>query len=451
MFLGTTQATIANYVHAEMCRVKPKRVLEPYAGNFIISQLASKALPGVEIISSDVSLYSVALGFAIANMPSKMMFTNRCAQDYPILFRAVMQARTAQMDAAAVVILTEARQAEHKAHHKYYANLVKDIRQNGDTYLKQMLEKIEKLRSGISQNFVYKAQDGATTIAEARAGDLVYFDPPYFTAGYEKMFKGIEELVTMPPIEYTMITEDEKKRQIRELLESDAQVLYRTLEPKIRGMKVVFEYRAGRTAHYLHANYKAKPGLKVDALLKYQRGRYKVMGPEVELTGNEVASITPIVGKMANYYRIMWTKKAKMVDMGTPYGMFLDDMLIGVIRVGSGQSFGMDFALVVSDATPMHTLYKKLSRLPLYGILTDEFLARVNADSVWEHNGFTTVAVSNEPVSMKYRGLFDLAERSENDSNEYKWKLTYRQRRMFNPTVQKAYEEWFKRYGKEKG
>jgi len=447
MFLGTTQATIANYVHAEFARVQPPRVLEPYAGNFIISQLASKALPNIEIISSDVSLYSCALGYAIFGIRGGFEWTERCRAEYPF----VEQCDSPKKDAAAIVILTEARQAEHKAHHKYYANLVKDIKANSEKYMDKVLRTIDQLCLTMSPNFSWLAQDGAKTIALAKAGDMVYFDPPYFKGGYEKMFKGIEDLVTMPPIEYTMITEEEKKRQIRGLLESGAHVLYRTLEPKIRGMRVAFEYRAGRVSHYLHANYKAKSGLKIDALLKYQKGRYKVIGADTELTGKEGASIVPIVGKMANYYRILWTKKAKMVDMGTPYGFFIDEMLVGCIRVGSGQSFGMDFALIVSDCTPMHTLYKKLSRLPLYAILTDEFLARVNADTVWEHNGFTTVAVSNEPVSMKYRGLFDLAERKDNDSNEYKFKLTYRQRRMFNHTIQKAYEEWFKRYGKEKG
>lgn len=447
MFFGTTPAPIASYVHGEFSRQQPAVVIEPYAGNFVVSQLASQAVKDVEILSSDVSLYSCAIGYAINDEDCGIRFSDK-AKD---LYRFAANASTPEEIAAATIILCEAIQAMNKAKVRYYATIVKDIAINQDKYFAKMLAVVEKLKAEMSINFNYIGQDGAKTIESAAVGTFVYFDPPYFKGDYEKMWKGIETLVTMPELPYTLITEQEKSRQVELLHDSGAEFIYRTQAERVKGMKRIFQYNQGRSkTHYLYANYKAKTGIKLDLALKSVPGKFKIIGDDTVLTGSERARIVPIDGKVSNYYRVLWTKKAKMTDMGMPYGLFLDDVFIGCITISSGLNFSMDYALIVSDCTPPGSVYKKLSKLPLLCILTEEFRLFVNSVMMWEHNGFTTIAFSNEPVSMKYRGLFELAERKPNTANDYKFKLTYRQRRMFNETIQKAYEEWFKKYGKDK-
>lgn len=447
MFFGTTPAPIANYVHREFSRQQPSLVIEPYAGNFVISQLASKAVTDVEIMSSDVSLYSCAIGYAINGQDCGIRFTDEAKRR----FRFAARAESPLEIAAATIILCEAIQAINKSKVRYYATIVRDIELNQDRYFEKVLDVVTRLRGEMSHKFRYIGQDGAKTIESASKGAFVYFDPPYFKGDYEKMWKGIETLVTMPEIPYTLITDQEKARQIEVLHDSGCDFIYRTQAEKVKGMKRIFQYNQGRSkTHYLYANYKTRTGIKLDSALRAVPGRFKIISETTELTGKEQAKIVPIDGKVSNYYRVLWTKKAKMTDMGMPYGLFLDDIFVGCITISSGLNFSMNYALIVSDAVPPGAVYKKLSKLPLLCILTDEFREYVNSEMMWEHNGFTTIAFSNEPVSMKYRGLFELAERKPNTVNEFKFKLTYRQRRMFNATVQKAYEEWFKKYGNDK-
>jgi len=447
MFFGTTPVPIANYVFGEFSRQQPSKVIEPYAGNFVVSQLASKAVQDVKILSSDVSLYSCAIGYAINDEDAGIRFTDEAK----MRFRFAEAAQTPLEIAAGTIVLCEAIQAINKSKIRYYATIVRDIELNQDKYYQKMLGVVTKLKAEMSRNFRYIGQDGARTIEAAGPDTFVYFDPPYFKGDYEKMWKGIEMLVTMPEIPYTLITEQEKARQIEMLLNSGCELIYRTQAEKVNGMRRVFQYNQGRSkTHYLYANYKAKPGIKLNTALRTVSGKFKVLNEMNELTGKESARIVPIDSKVSNYYRVLWTKKAKMTDMGKPYGLFLDDVFVACITISSGLKFAMDYALIVSDCVPPGSKYKKLSRLPLLCILSEEFKNYVNGEMMWEHNGFSTIAFSNEPVSMKYRGLFDLAERKPNTDNEYKFKLTYRQRRMFNPTVQKAYEEWFTKYGQDK-
>ena len=71
-----------------------------------------------------------------------------------------------------------------------------------------------------------------------------------------------------------------------------------------------------------------------------------------------------------------------------------------------------------------------------------------NDVTMWEHTGFTTRATSNEPVSMKYRGIFDLAERIEDKEGNYQYKLMYRTKEKLFDTIQDALIAWVKKEGK---
>lgn len=98
---------------------------------------------------------------------------------------------------------------------------------------------------------------------------------------------------------------------------------------------------------------------------------------------------------------------------------------------------------------PLCTNYRRLGRLILYAVLTDEFLRMVNDRSLWEHTGFTTVAYTDAPVSMKYRGLFELANRKDGAVSGTKNALVYRSKRMVAETIQGGFERWYDKHGRD--
>ncbi len=50
---------------------------------------------------------------------------------------------------------------------------------------------------------------------------------------------------------------------------------------------------------------------------------------------------------------------------------------------------------------------------------------------------------------MKYRGLFDLVKRDEDESGRHKFALRYQARQMRYKTLKDAYKAWLKKYGKD--
>lgn len=70
---------------------------------------------------------------------------------------------------------------------------------------------------------------------------------------------------------------------------------------------------------------------------------------------------------------------------------------------------------------------------------------------MWPHEGFTTRVFTNEPVSMKYRGVFELSARDEQATSMHRFKLTYQSRRTaqkWPSTMHEALLRWLKKYGK---
>jgi hypothetical protein len=75
MFFGTTPQIISQYLHGELKRITPKRIFIPFAGNFVVEQIAHLACPEAEVFSTDVSIYSRAIGFGINNIDFRLELT----------------------------------------------------------------------------------------------------------------------------------------------------------------------------------------------------------------------------------------------------------------------------------------------------------------------------------------------------------------------------------------
>lgn len=80
MFFGTTPQIVSQFVHRELAKTKPARVFVPFAGNFVVEQLAAQASPGCEIHSTDISLYSRAIGYALTNQESEIRLQETWAE-----------------------------------------------------------------------------------------------------------------------------------------------------------------------------------------------------------------------------------------------------------------------------------------------------------------------------------------------------------------------------------
>lgn len=109
-------------------------------------------------------------------------------------------------------------------------------------------------------------------------------------------------------------------------------------------------------------------------------------------------------------------------------GVLVDGALIGVYAFSTHTSSVMNvdptMIYMLSDFPVAPTDYSRLSKLVLYAALSKE--SKILAERVARRRVRTveTIAYSNNPVSMKYRGIFKLKFRRDNPTTEKAWGAT---------------------------
>ncbi len=448
MFLGTTPAHTAYFAGQEIRRLKPKRFIEPCAGNFSLCQVAAQAAPECKIVCGDVSGYSVAIGLALANMNHPDLKLRPCHHEEWPEFACLNDPLEI---AAAVIVWQELAPALAKRHIRYYNTIVRDVKANAKAYLEKNTKKLRDIRDGLGGRFSFVSQDACVTMREVGPGDLVWFDPPYFLKGYEKMFSALEEAWEFPVVPFTEIDEQKRDQLLLEAHDRGAMVFCRPFEQlQLPPFPLVYQYEYKAGAHiWVHSNASEAKSLGRVVTMPERDPKWDTLAPGDRLDPKANAKLVAIDGKAANHYRLMWTKKAPMKNMGDPYAVVVGEKLVGIIQLSSGVNFGMDYALLVADCAPTYSDYRRLSKLVLYLTLTQETMEAYSKATMWEHNGVTTKAYTDAAVSMKYRDLFELVERKSPSPSGHKYALTYRTKTLPWPTWKAAYRAWHQKHGND--
>jgi 16S rRNA G966 N2-methylase RsmD len=312
-------------------------------------------------------------------------------------------------------------------------------------------QKIEAVAKGIGDDWEFWPVDAVELMKRVRPGDLVFYDPPYWVGGYEKMFAFIDSNLRWDRPACTVFDDAQKEKSVADLIARGATVIWRTEdEIDAAGMLKVFEYHHRVDgAIYLYTNDRTfKPAAGSAALLSERDPRLPIITTTDELKRSDTVRMVEIDRQRFNHYRQLWTHKARMKSAeDVSYGIFIGDLMVGIAGVASGMMLSSNLAVIISDACPP-SRYRRLSKLVLHVLLTDEMLRKVNRKTLWEHNGYTTKVYTDDPVSMKYRGLFDLAKRKK--GAHLKYELTYSTRKMVAPKIQEAYIRWWDRYGDQR-
>ena len=116
---------------------------------------------------------------------------------------------------------------------------------------------------------------------------------------------------------YTKFDKDVKLDEIEKLIRKECSVLWRSVdEINHDKLRKVFDYnyKVGKN-YYIYSNDERHPvHVGWENALRYEKGKFKVMKSDKILTGKEEIKLIEIPSKQFNYYRTMWTFKAKMKD-----------------------------------------------------------------------------------------------------------------------------------------
>jgi hypothetical protein len=414
-----------------------KRVFVACSGSFKIERFLAQKWPDLEITGNDVSLLSCALGGLAAGSPVAFRFKDELAWLEPAREEADDVGRAALL----MIALNASTYASGKPN-RYKLG-----------HLDQIKARLEPLAQAARDKFV-KALDelhlvdfqggdfAALGLQAARDGSGVISFPPTYRGGYERQYRFLSANVEWTQPSYDVFDPADLSTYLNKLDATQAPWLV-FCDQAIEGREPVTEFRAGRAKPiYGYGNTAQRAALRrkrpSSQPFDYKQLDVAKLGPRSKV------ALVPASSAQANYVKdIFLAKHIKHSPGMANLLVYVDDMLAGLIiySLSRHQVYSADEIYLLSDLSTSREgrISKLIARLALSGPviswLESRFLRRF---------GFVvTTAFAKNPVSMKYRGVFDLLKRVETPGG---FMLNYG-KPVTREKLDTAYRWWWREHG----
>ena len=396
---------------------------------------------GRSLRGNDVQLYSCSLGMAAAGQRMDVKIRDRHLERFGWMQEGIDFTDPINV-AAAVVLTTGFGPAVLKPQHRYYGRLADGYRRDwprihGNT--------AERMRKGLPKLDAFHVQGAMEMDLPPELG-IVSF-PPFWAGGYESLFKAIHELFEWPAPEYGELGEEQIDQLIdritaREHWMPGLPIRPPRLEPFIRGMTRTSNlgmpiFFFGNAARRLMV-----PRQKVEALLIPRLGAAEEIAGPLTLAKISDGQFTMLRSTYLN----------RNITPGAPgvaFAVIAGGKVIGSCAFATHQTMkrgASDGAIyMLSDFPIAPSRYSRLAKLVLYAALSKETKAYLEQLTGRRVTCLVSTAFTDRPVSMKYRGLFELLSRKEGKDGHGKWMLQYS-----SPsgrwTLQEGLDQWKKKH-----
>ena len=414
-FIGAVAASVRQ-VMARYAQTVTHPCLVVGAGNFTVpSVLRSGGFTGA-ITACDVSLYTSALGAYLAGWELPVSEHEEC----PPHLRGLLRPDTPAELAASIALLMDLHEV-WQAKNPYQIRLIAKYRESWDTLMAKTLAKLERFKEHVNP-ITYQARDGFDLLEASGQAHTVFAFPPTYKGGYEKLEALLRAVAVWQPPVYREMTD--KNLELYEriatfdayyvVLEKDLPEVYAIL-----GDPVAILPRGRDKCTYILAR-------EAKTVVIRQYAKTASISPvwpgDKPITGKEEPGFALItrpqslrlnelyLSKRINYYE-------GPVDASIV--LTLDGVAIGkadFVRTSRGQW------KLPTEETPLYIMCdlavssceKRLAKLVLLLMLSKEVREVIEAKLAIRIGWLITTAFSAGPVSMKYRGVFDLYSRKHN-------------------------------------
>lgn len=412
------------------------------SGNYAIDKICAQR--GFRIHSNDVSLYSSLIGF-IATGVELWKPTLKDEMLKSVLWRYGDSPR----ESLAKVMFAMACGDYVAQKNDYERMMLERYLQKASEFMDSTLEKFEKtdMFSFHAEDYFYG--DFRDSIERATERDLVFAFPPTYKGEYEKLYKFVNDAFDCPPPEYRMFDPDKAAECFADVLSRKQAMIYTdqrhaSLEGWLRG---ALELSGGKHEIYLYSSFAKKGGSAVfigDLGGRDDAPRTTLLPSAYEPKESDVPSIRVVPSNdVLHYKRLFMSARvnySKGEDLCLEFG--LDGKAFGwasfSTMLGTRQQ-GTIFE--VSDFV-MNSNVRHLSKLLIKMLLSRDARQAIMRRFFVSYSGIQTSVYTPRPVSMKYRGVFQLIERDEKAH-----KLTY-VGYFGDKSMAEIYREWWKKeYG----
>jgi len=400
-FIGSINAETRKWLGNNGPAFDGRQVYVGCSGAFTVEQILSKASPKAKLRGNDVSIYSGVLGAYLAGQTFNLSVREeKFAWLEPYLVNE-------EAKAATVMVLFEMLKYE-KANNLFKQRHWAHYLNNFENFHQATIAKLRERKKEIRLE-AYTSRDIFDLLDEIPKDAVVIAFLPTYAGGYERMFKRLEEIFDWDRPNYGLIDEERKKRTVMKMMEQD--YLYLD-DHEWKGLPMVAVVRKARMKPvYVYSNMAALHR----GVMKQQRHSEFVpfarLGDEDEIAPASKLTISPTTNRVVNYYRDVYLSKGVGIpaDGEVPLVAAVDGKVFGFLIYSRMQGGGDVYLL--ADFVVNSTRYRRLAKLLLLVTQTREVRRLLEEKFLLEIPKCRTMVFTDKPVSMKYRGLYELARR----------------------------------------
>lgn len=299
---------------------------------------------------------------------------------------------------------------------RHHRRIFEEYKKNWPSLHVRQKDKLSKLQTRLA-GFAF--HDVAEWIRGVPKDAGVLSFPPFYPGGYDAMFKRIDAIFDWQRPEYEELEGERKDQYIANVIDRERWILglhYRSpaLAQYERG---VIQKTARGVPVYVYTSESSAKSVVMPNQAIAEPGINK-MGQEDIISDNSKVELKVIPLDELNYLRSMYLNPSiNPARANIAIAIAIDGLIAGVIAVtktimtNTNNIMDGPLAYIISDFAVSGTRYKHLSKLIVMLSLSRDFQAIVEKFNTHRVNGVCTTAFSDNPVSMKYRGVLKLYKR----------------------------------------
>lgn len=433
MFTGTTPPEVKLLLQDLMRGVKGKDVFIGCSGNYTTDKIMSAM--GYTVHSNDVSLYSKLIADLLLdtsteveciNPELKNVFDTWEETKYKKLVQVMFALKVAQF---------------HQRKNDYQEEMFNAFIEQSKIYYDNTIKKLEKGALDFSiQSFYYG--DFLDFLKMKRGKGVGISFPPTYKGGYEKLFSYVEESFKYEHAPYNIFDPKEGGAVFKELLDNDENIIYSARYFNILEGYLVGKIRLGSNKNPLFAYSSLQTNnhyyIERDKCVK--PSHIHILPVDYQFTTDTVITVRPCAVNDVNYYKAFYMANKVNYTTGGDFGLvFMADGMAFGFTSFSKQLSTLSQIFMQSDFV-VNSETQRLSKL-LIMLVKSHDVRRLIARKMYNYyDGVKTTVYTTSPVSMKYRGVFNLERRDEG-------KLIYSS--IFTEkSLNELYALWIRKYKK---
>ncbi len=381
------------------------------SGNFTIERTLADA--GFKLHGNDIQTYSSAIGAYLSGQPFRCVVE----QDYDDRFGWLNEYMDTPEGTLATILLAQGMlQGVNNLENLFYERMRVEYKRDWERLHSKTIEKIQALDVKLESYFNGDVLDFVKATPKDQA--FVTF-PPFFAGDYESQFKGLDMVFDWDRPNYEILDEN----GIQELLDGISSHKHWLVGNNVRREELE-QYLVGRVQTgnrgvtiWVYASDGPKrivmPRQTVEPIKIPHIRKEEVLGDKLTLAPLSTQQFSALRSRYMN----------ANIKPGTPslaLAVLCDGVFIGACAYSYAPTLSnwsghvdMPTVYLLSDFPVSGTAYKRLSKLIVYAAMSKEARMLTDRGANKRFRSIVTTAFSPRPVSMKYRGIMKVLNRTQ--------------------------------------